>query len=162
MPRIVDITQVIKEHRQRDLSDLSYIVLHHTASSTTQIPEQIQYRDLKSGKSYSAPYHYLVYRDGRIYKSRPISESGTCVEKMNSKVICVAGVGNWDESDLTTPVFVESVAKLCAVLLYHYPKLEIVPHKYLVATDCPGRFFPFQKILKRVEQYMDFVAMLKG
>lgn len=161
MTRIIDyVTVVGAEQRFRDLSNVNYLVLHHTAGSSTQLPEDVKYRDPYSGKVYKAPYHYLVYLDGRIYKVRPVSSSGVCVANANSRVICVAGVGNWENADITTPQFVEAVAQLCAVLLIRYPRLEIVLHKYLVQTDCPGRYFPFRQIMSRVENYRSFYDML--
>ena len=147
---VEDRTDIAGSVIRRDPKDLSYIVLHHTRTGLSAKPENIVYIDRVTGKRYPAPYHYLVYTSGRIVKTRPILSVGTCVAKMNTKCVCVAGVGDWESRDSTTPAFLDAMVWLISEILRQYPTLEVVPHHKLVSTSCPGKRFPLEVILARV------------
>jgi hypothetical protein len=102
---VEDRTDIAGSVIRRDPKDLRYIVLHHTQTGLNAKPENIVYVDRVTGKRYPAPYHYLVYTSGRIVKTRPILSVGTCVAKMNTKCVCVAGVGDWGLGILLHPPF---------------------------------------------------------
>ena len=147
---VEDRTDIAGSAIRRDPKSLRYIVLHHTMTSSDAKPENIVYVDRVTGKRYPAPYHYLVYTSGRIVKTRPILSVGTCVAKMNTKCVCIAGVGNWESGDSTTPAFLDAMVWLVSEILRQYPALEVVPHRKLVFTSCPGKYFPLEVILARV------------
>jgi hypothetical protein len=147
---IEDLTDIASDFIRRDPRNLLYIVLHHTVTGSDAKPKDIVYLDRATGRRYTAPYHYLVYTSGRIVKTRPILSVGTCVAKMNTKCVCVAGVGDWESKDSTTPAFLDSMAWLVSEILRQYPTLEVVPHRKLVPTSCPGKYFPLEAILARV------------
>ena len=147
---IDDRTDIAGDLIRRDPKDLRYVVLHHTQTGLDAKPENIVYVDRVTGKRYPAPYHYLVYTSGRIVKTRPVLSVGTCVAKMNTKCVCVAGVGDWESKDSTTRAFLDSMVWLVSEILKQYPTLEVVPHRKLVPTSCPGRYFPLEVILARV------------
>jgi hypothetical protein len=147
---IEDRTDIAGKAVWRDPQSLRYVVLHHTETGSGAKPENIVYVDRVTGKRYPAPYHYLVYTSGRIVKTRPILSVGTCVAKMNTACVCVAGVGDWESKDRTTPAFLDSMAWLVSEILKQYPTLEVVPHRRLVPTRCPGKYFPLEAILARV------------
>lgn len=148
---IEDMTYLAKKtpYGTRDVANLQYIVLHHTSTPWNARPENIKYHG-SNGVIYYAPYHYLVYPTGRIVKTRPVSWRGICVEMMNSKVICVAGVGNWETDNPTTESFLNSMVDLLWVLKNTY-NLEIVRHKDLRQTTCPGKNFPYYEIMQRLQ-----------
>jgi hypothetical protein len=147
---VEDRTDIAGSVIRRDPKDLRYIVLHHTQTGLNAKPENIVYVDRVTGKRYPAPYHYLVYTSGRIVKTRPILSVGTCVAKMNTKCVCVAGVGDWGSRDSTTPAFLDAMVWLVSEILRQYRTLEVVPHRELVPTSCPGKHFPLEVILARV------------
>jgi hypothetical protein len=147
---VEDRTDIAGSVIQRDPKDLRYIVLHHTMTGSDAKPENVVYIDRATGRRYPAPYHYLIYTSGRIVKTRPILSVGTCVAKMNTKCVCVAGVGDWERGDPTTPVFLDAVAWLVSEILKQYPSLEVIPHRKLVPTSCPGKHFPLEVILARI------------
>jgi hypothetical protein len=135
---------------RRNPDDLRYIVLHHTKTPLDTRPKDIVYVDRVTGKRYPAPYHYLVYTSGRLVKTRPVLSVGTCVAKMNTKCVCVAGVGDWESKDPTTRAFLDAIVWLISEILRQYPILEVVPHRKLVSTSCPGKYFPLEAILARI------------
>lgn len=157
--QLYDLSSGVKG-KSRKISDLKYLVLHHTATGPNAKPENIIYRD-PNGKRYERPYHFLVTTKGAIYKMRPISSFGTCVAGHNLECVCIAGVGNWNEKDITTPKFLNAMIWLCSLLVKSY-KLKLVAHRDLFQTECPGRYFPFDKIVKGVEQVLSGVRDAKA
>jgi N-acetyl-anhydromuramyl-L-alanine amidase AmpD len=136
---------------QRTLAGITHVVFHHTVTPATAKPSRIVYTDHRTGRVYPAPYHYLVYPSGRIVKTRPAGVVPVCVAGWNRQVLCVAGVGDWESSDPTTQEFVDACAWLLRVLLAAYPSIvHVVRHKDLNPTSCPGRHFPFERILQEV------------
>jgi hypothetical protein len=102
---------------------------------------------------YPAPYHYLVYTDGFIVKTRPVARRGVCVAGQNSRVVCVAGVGDWETSDITTAEFVRACVQLAIALRVAMPSVvHVVRHSDLTQTRCPGKYFPFETIVEEVRR----------
>jgi len=137
----------------RTFEALKYLVLHHTATGSNADPKNIVYR---GDRVYPNPYHYLVDLWGRIYKTRPLIQSGICVAGKNTQSVCIAGIGNWNEEDITTPAFLKALSWLCALLIRSY-NLRLVCHRDLYPTECPGRYFPFDRITWEVDKLLNGV-----
>ncbi len=149
MLRVEDRTDLAKRTpgHKRSVDSISLVVLHHTATPHYVEPDNITYSH--GGQTYHAPYHYLVYTSGRVVKTRPVSRSGVCVHGWNSRSVCVAGVGDWEDTDPTTDRFVDSISALVELLTRVY-RAGVVLHRDLTQTVCPGRNFPFGHIMARV------------
>lgn len=122
------------------LTPIHYVVLHHTAGPENQTPEAIKrYHEEARGWPHIG-YHYLVYRDGRVYKTLPNNAVPICVREFNPVSICVAAVG-----DFSAGVWPDDAPgwralwELKQALAKAYPKALFVLHKNLVPTECPGR-----------------------
>jgi hypothetical protein len=86
-------------------------------------------------------------------KTRLISRRGFCVAGQNGRVICIAGVGDWEDSDQTTAEFVRACVQLAIALRVAMPSIvHVVRHSDLTPTRCPGKYFPFETIVEEVRR----------
>jgi hypothetical protein len=157
MPQIIDLVLTLPRHPERtyqprDVGQLRYVVVHHTAGTdnprTPEIepevipPEVLARYHISRGWS-GIGYHYLVYRDGTIYKVRPIGVVGACVKGHNTPSICIAFVGNYSMSPPSVMARA-SCLWLISLLRQHYPHLrELRGHREMAgqSTQCPGEAF---------------------
>lgn len=101
--KITDLTLTLPRNPSnpftpRDITAIRWIVLHHSAGPSNQTPESMaRFHVEKRGWSGIA-YNYLVYNDGRIFKTRPISVVPACVKGHNDESICLCFVGNFTKS----------------------------------------------------------------
>lgn len=134
------------------------IVLHHSAT-----PQTTSWQTISSwGHNGYADYHFGVNYKGEIFKGCPInqvaahcgldqgidySESG--VYNQNSIAICA--IGNF-ETEAMLGSQIDGIVKCIRNIRIQYPKVFLKLHKELVATACPGKNYPFPKILERLEK----------
>jgi len=146
------------------LSKLIAIVLHH--SVTRQTPEEQTWEQIKNQgiEKHGYPdYHFGVGASGKIYQGCPIDTvSAHCgidindkpqhsskVNNWNSLAICA--IGNFEEQAMGEPQIL-GIVQCIQNIRKQYPGLFLMLHKELIATACPGRLYPYQKIF----------ALLKG
>lgn len=124
------------------------IVLHHAAAKTCSI-DDIHKWHLNNGWS-GCGYHFLVRKDGSIYKGRTIDTIGAHAQGSNSFTIGICAEGDYD-NELMSDVQFNSIVKLCKYLNNYYKtKLTIVKHSDLCSTDCPGKYYPYDSIVEAV------------
>ena len=114
------------------------IVLHHVAGTMTV--EEIHDYHCRLGWNGIA-YHYYIDKDGSVHIGRPSWAQGAGVEGMNYGSIHVVFNGNLDKEQLTSAAYKAGVA-LVVELMGMYPNADVVGHRELTATACPGKFFP--------------------
>lgn len=119
---------------------VEYVVLHHTAGPPSQTPESIRdYHERVRGWPHIG-YHYLVYQDGRVYKTLPNLAVPVCVRSYNPVSLCVALVGDFTKEGWPPDALGwAALRELKENLAKAYPKARFVRHKDLVPTECPGR-----------------------
>lgn len=90
-------------------------------------------------------YHYVIRRDGYVERGRPESEIGAHVLGHNTGSIGICWVGGLDRAsgsnvgvDNRTPEQKQALAKVLRDLTARYPGAEVVGHRDLAATQCPG------------------------
>jgi N-acetyl-anhydromuramyl-L-alanine amidase AmpD len=129
------------------------IVLHHSAT-----PQNTSWEQISSwGKNGYADYHFGVDYNGKIYQGCPInqvaahcgldqgidySESG--VYNQNSLAICA--IGNF-ETQTMSQAQINGIVKCIRNIRIQFPKVFLKLHRELVHTACPGKNYPYQKIL---------------
>jgi hypothetical protein len=88
-------------------------------------------------------YHYVANSTG-LYKTLPISAVPVCVRGHNVESVCIALAGDWSQG---VPAFwktpeglavMQKVAQVAKEILKAYPRVKLVRHRDLVATECPG------------------------
>lgn len=121
-------------------------IIHHSAGEGS--PQQIHQIHLNNGWT-GIGYHFYVRLDGSVYEGRPINKIGAHTTGKNSTAIGICFEGNY-ESRTTMP---EAQFKAGKELLKYidsiYPNIKISKHRDYNATACPGKYFPFDEMIKK-------------
>lgn len=129
------------------LGTVKRIILHHAEATSCTI-EQIHEWHLNNGRS-GCGYHFLVRKDGTIYRGRPEKNLGAHTQNYNlgSLGICFEGKFN---SETMTEAQLKSGQELITYLCDKYllnKALDVKRHKDFNSTDCPGTNFPYDKLI---------------
>lgn len=119
------------------------IILHH-ADAKKCSAEDIHRWHLNNGWS-GAGYHFLVRKDGKIYRLRPEDKVGAHAYSSNYNSIGICFEGNYMEEDMPE-VQKEAGKELVSYLKSKYGITTVQRHKDVCATSCPGDNFPFEEI----------------
>lgn len=126
--------------------------------------EQIHKRDHPDwrteweGKVYHIGYHYVILPDGTVEKGRPDHCKGCHAPHFNNWIgVCIIGAFDpsipyyWYPSKPTAKQ-VEAVQQLCKDLMtkYKIPASRIIRHRDAKKTWCPGRRFPYDRIINNL------------
>lgn len=137
------------------------IVIHHSASTDTENldtkgidryhSETLHWRDVG--------YHFLVEKVDGYYTAvmgRPLFWFGSHEPKANKTGIGVCFIGNFSQTPISTEQL-STGAKLVAglALLLGLGIDSIKPHRHFKATECPGKLFPWEDFLARVQRYLE-------
>lgn len=126
-------------------SSTNRIILHHAAAKTAS-PEQIHEWHLNNGWS-GAGYHFLVRKNGKIYRLRPENMIGAHASGNNYDSIGICFEGDFMHETMSDTQ-AKAGAELVSYLKSRYGISKVQRHKDVGATDCPGKNFPFDKIAK--------------
>ena len=119
------------------------IILHH-ADAKKCSAEDIHRWHLNNGWS-GAGYHFLVRKDGKIYRLRPEDKVGAHAYGSNYNSLGICFEGNYMEEDMPG-IQKEAGKELVAYLKNKYGITTVQRHKDVCATSCPGDKFPFEEI----------------
>ncbi len=145
MIEINDITNELPKHatkryRQRPLSNVDTIVIHHTATRPSISAEAIaRYHVSANGRNWPGiAYHFVIPPDGRVLQTNALETMSYHVGTHNDHTIGVCLVGNFTYAPPTDEQ-IESGARLVAYLRDVIGWLAAVrPHRALSQTACPG------------------------
>ena len=126
-----------------DRSRTTRIILHHAAAKSCTA-EQIHQWHLNNGWS-GAGYHFLVRKDGNIYRLRPENKVGAHASGSNSDSLGVCFEGDF-MSETMGETQRKAGAELVSYLKNKYRINMVQRHKDVCPTDCPGDNFPFNEI----------------
>lgn len=131
-----------------DLGQVKRIILHHAEAKNCTI-EDIHSWHLNNGWS-GCGYHFLVRKDGSIWRGRPENKLGAHTGNHNtgSLGICFEGTFN---TETMTETQIKSGQELITYLCDKYGllKANVYKHKDFNSTDCPGNNFPFSQLQQR-------------
>lgn len=119
------------------------IILHH-ADAKSCSAEDIHRWHLNNGWA-GAGYHFLVRKDGKIYRLRPEDKVGAHAYSSNYNSIGICFEGNYMEEDMPE-VQKEAGKELVSYLKNKYGITTVQAHRDVCATSCPGDKFPFDEI----------------
>lgn len=119
------------------------IILHH-ADAKKCSAEDIHRWHLNNGWS-GAGYHFLVRKDGKIYRLRPEDKVGAHAYGSNYNSIGICFESNFMEEDMPEAQK-QSGKELVAYLKDKYNIKVVQAHRDVCATSCPGDKFPFEEI----------------
>ncbi len=145
-----------------------YIMIHHSATEGGDaglIDELHKERNFDGlGYQFVIDNGYFTHgrrgADGQVevgYRWREQSHGAHCrVDSnddnfWNEHAIGICLIGNFDNRRPTARQM-DSAVKLVRFLMdrYHIPPSKVVPHRYAKATDCPGRYFPWDEFKRRL------------
>jgi hypothetical protein len=139
-----------------------YAIFHHTAAKSSAVPSYRQVQLAKSvaqqryGGRFKSVYHIMVTADGQITEiERPNVVIPHCgldndewyINNQNSIGICCGA--NLEEEHMGPAMkkglieVIKSVSKN-----YNIPMNNFFPHRALIPTQCPGKNFPFDEVMK--------------
>ena len=119
------------------------IILHHSASSVASA-EDIHSWHLGNGWE-GAGYHFLVRKDGKVYRMRPEEKIGAHAYMNNYNSLGICFEGNFEVEEMPE-VQVQSGKELVAYLKNKYHINKVQGHRDVNSTSCPGRNFKFNEI----------------
>ena len=124
-------------------SSTKRIILHHAAAKKCSA-EDIHRWHLNNGWS-GAGYHFLVRKDGTIYRLRPEDKVGAHAYGANYDSLGICFEGNYMQEDMPEAQK-EAGKELVAYLKNKYNITTVQAHRDVCATSCPGDKFPFDEI----------------
>ncbi|MDD3403372.1 MAG: N-acetylmuramoyl-L-alanine amidase [Hespellia sp.] len=125
-------------------SATSRIIIHNAAAVTCSA-EDIHRWHLANGWA-GAGYHFLVRKDGSIYRLRPEWAIGAHTSGSNSNSIGICFEGDYNNETSMPAAQMASGKELVAYIKGKYGFRLVQAHQDVCATDCPGHHFPFSEI----------------
>lgn len=138
---IIETNLKFKEMNTR--KETNRIILHH-AEATECTAEQIHQWHLNNGWS-GAGYHFLVRKDGTIYRLRPEDKVGAHAGGSNSDSIGICFEGKYMEETMPEAQL-KAGQELVAYIKGKYNITKVQKHSDVCKTSCPGSNFPFDEI----------------
>lgn len=124
-------------------SSTKRIILHHAAAKRCSA-EDIHRWHLNNGWS-GAGYHFLVRKDGTIYRLRPEDKVGAHAYGANYDSLGICFEGDYKE-EIMQEEEIKAGRELVNFLKNKYGINTVQVHKNVNATNCPGDNFPFDQI----------------
>ena len=119
------------------------IILHHAEASKCTA-EDIHRWHLNNGWA-GAGYHFLVRKDGSIYRLRPENKVGAHAHGANSDSIGICFEGAY-MTETMPQAQINAGKELVAYLKNKYGISKVQAHRDVCSTSCPGKNFPFNQI----------------
>lgn len=116
----------------------SSIVVHHTAGGAQETPQGIH--DYHASIGYGGcGYHYLIDRDGDVWRGRPVWARGAHCRSNNAGRIGIAFMGDYSAVP-PSDIMLRHALSLIEDIQRVYGRLEILQHRAVPgsSTDCPG------------------------
>lgn len=139
----------LKFHSMTKRSSTERIILHHSACSSCTA-EQIHQWHLNNGWE-GAGYHFLVRKDGQIYRLRPEEFVGAHAKGSNYNSIGICAEGNF-ENETMSEAQKNSLIELVSYLKGKYGISKVLKHSDVNNTACPGKNYPFDEIVNGATQ----------
>lgn len=130
---------------KRNSTDL--LILHHSGT-TTCTPDGVHRSHVGNGWA-GIGYHYLVRKDGTIYRGRPEDTVGAHAYGANSHSIGVCFEGNYQVEQTMPAAQLAAGQALVADIKRRCGITKVIGHKDVAGstTDCPGKYFPLVELM---------------
>ena len=128
-----------------NLGTVKRIILHHAEAKHCSIHDIHQWH-LANGWA-GCGYHFLVRKDGTIYRGRPENKLGAHTSNHNTGSLGICFEGSYN-TETMNEIQIKAGQELITYLLdkYNLLKANVYKHKDFNSTDCPGANFPFENI----------------
>lgn len=129
----------------RPMSQVRYLVIHHSAGPVTQTPDDIAAFHVRTNKWGGVGYHFIITKSGVVSYVGDLTTARANVLNYNHLVIGICLIGNFIGGKIPPDDQLSSTHLLCSRLLFQTPELpningweDVIGHKQLRATACPG------------------------
>lgn len=147
-----------------------YIVLHHSATHEGSAARFDTFHREVRGWENGLGYHFVIgngtdSRDGEIEVGKrwkkQLSGAHAGDPRYNRMGIGICLVGNFEEGDRPTRRQMKSLINIISYLSQRYdiPRSSIILHKDVHDTACPGKNFPYKKVMKSLRYLASGEAM---
>lgn len=130
-------------------TETTAIVLHHADAETCSIEDINRWH--KNNGWIGCGYHYLVRKDGSVWRGRPEEWVGAHSKGSNKFAIGICFEGDYEKNNVMPDAQIIAGHELIQDILSRYPGLKIGKHKDYDNTACPGNYFPFDKIVNGID-----------
>jgi N-acetylmuramoyl-L-alanine amidase len=125
------------------------IIWHHSAdTSSGHQADKINTYHKKQGFTLSelgfyGGYHILIEKDGSIFRYRNDNEIGCHAKNANINTlgVCMAGNFSIEQPTKAQESSMSQILRLWTVR-YNIEATQIIPHRKVGATECPGKLLP--------------------
>lgn len=134
------------------------LILHHAEAIHATV-EEINRWHVARGWS-GIGYHYYVRKDGSVYQGRPEDVVGAHAGSSsgyNSRSIGICFEGNYMVETMQERQLAAGLALVRQVEARYGNRLNIIGHRDVTSTDCPGKNFPMErfKSYKAIKEEQD-------
>lgn len=119
------------------------IILHHAEANTCSAEDIHNWH--KDNGWGGAGYHFLIRKNGKIYRLRPEKAIGAHAKGSNYNSIGICFEGSYNVETMPDAQIVAG-QELVAYLQSKYGISTVQKHSDVNSTDCPGKNFPFAQI----------------
>ena len=131
---------------ERPLSDISYIAIHHSATSPSATPQEIAKYHVEKNSWGGIGYHFVISKEGTVFYVGDISTARANVANMNEKVLGICLIGNFTRGQSPTVIQLDSCKKLIDFLINYKDLISLNGWNCVKAhrefprqsTICPG------------------------
>ena len=127
------------------------IIEHHTSGGPGETVQGIHAYHL-SNRHKGIDYNFCVLADGTVVKGRGLEYCGGSVNNsaprskgMNDNSVAIVALGDFEHNQMPDAQK-EGLKRITRDVAQHYGITEIIRHKDVSDTDCPGQYFPFDEI----------------
>lgn len=125
-----------------------HIIWHHAAVKSLT-PQACHAYDVKVNGWSGMGYHYFVRKDGKIYRGRPEWAMGAHARGFNDSLgVCAEGAYHVETA--MPKAQLRALQELHDYLHGKYPRISDLKHSDVNATQCPGRFYPYKRVVAGV------------
>jgi N-acetylmuramoyl-L-alanine amidase len=127
-------------------SPIKFIVLHYSATYPDQDLDVADIDKMHKARGWDGVgYHYVIKRDGTVQKGRPDNVVGAHVAGHNTGSLGICCIGGIERAtgpnfgvDNRTEAQKDATILLVQDLLRKHPNAQVVGHRDLSPTQCPG------------------------
>lgn len=133
----------------------THIIVHHSATKDGSLLDLSAIRRFHLSRGWrDVGYHLLIEQVAGRYEAiigRPWLETGAHAPGYNKKGIGVCFVGNWQNNAPPPELIGFGARHLAAIcLMLGIAPENILPHRDVRETKCPGDLFPFDELKRLV------------
>lgn len=124
-------------------SKTNRMIIHHAAAKKASASDIHRWHKQRGWSG--AGYHFLVRKDGKVYRLRPEKYIGAHASGANSDSLGICFEGDFEKETMGTAQK-NAGKELVAYLKKRYGISKVQRHKDVGSTSCPGKNFPFSEI----------------